>query len=95
MIFTTNGSIPEKRWRHFRLSGDTPREVVRILGVNKPFDRTQIEVGGPGVRQIRLGYHKKSRGNELHVVMDMSSPQAKISEVQSRGSQLVVRVEIP
>jgi len=95
VIFTTNGSIPEKRWRHFRLSGDTPREVVRILGVNKPFDRTQIEVGGPGVRQIRLGYHKKSRGNELHVVMDMSSPQAKISEVQSRGSQLVVRVEIP
>jgi hypothetical protein len=95
VVFTTDGTIPEKRWRHFRLSGDTPREVVRILGVKKPFGRTQIQVGAPGLRQIRVGYHKKSRGNELHVVMDMGSPSAKISRVWSAGSQLMVRVETP
>lgn len=69
--------------------------MVRILGVSQGFGRNQIEVNGRGVRQIRIGYHRKPRGNELHVVMDLSSPQAKISEVRAVGSQLVVRVESP
>ena len=95
VIFTTNGVIPEKRWRHFRLGGETPREVVRILGVTRPFGESPIQVGGPGVQQIRIGYHRKNGGNELHVVLDLSSPQAEIGEVRAEGEKLVVRVKSP
>jgi len=30
------------------------------------------------VKQVRLGYHAKPEGNELHVVIDLASPRVKL-----------------
>lgn len=90
VVLTTNGTIPTGRYKHFRLGDDTPREVVRFFGVEKSFDRKVITVSGPEITQIRTGYHRKSSGNELHVVIDLTNARYRMQEVVVRGSRLEV-----
>jgi hypothetical protein len=35
-------------------------------------------VGTGEVAQVRTGYHVKPGGNELHVVVDLASPEVKL-----------------
>jgi hypothetical protein len=52
--------------------------VVYLRGVAAGFPRSSIPVGTREVEQIRTGYHAKPSGNELHVVVDLSSPGVKL-----------------
>ena len=95
VIFEGDGPIPEQRYHYFRLEGDPPREVIQFRGVEKDFEPGSLTVGGPGVEQIRTGFHtKRNRPNELHVVMDMSSRGAKVAEFRSLGFTLEVLVTV-
>lgn len=88
IILTANGSIPTGRYRYFRLAGDSPREVVKLMGVDKRYPKDVLTVGGPGVRQIRVGFHRAAGGHEIHVVMDLTDPRWMVSEVSNVGSSL-------
>jgi hypothetical protein len=74
----TNGAVPADAFSHFRLEGANPREVIRLRGVDDSFRRTSVAVSTPEVKQVRLGYHAKPDGNELHVVIDLASPRVKL-----------------
>lgn len=89
VIFEGDGPITEQRYRHFRLDGDPPREVLQFRGVEEAFDRNRLDVGGPAVEQIRTGFHRKrGRPDELHVVLDLTAPDVKILERRSLGYSL-------
>ncbi|MCP4660339.1 MAG: hypothetical protein GY856_33480 [bacterium] len=93
IVITADGSIPGDRYKHIRLGGENPREVIRFTDVRQRYPSTELPVGGPGVRQIRVGYHKKAGGNELHLVLDMLDQHSRVTEILNRGSKLEVIVE--
>lgn len=96
VTITGNGTIPEGRYRHFRLDGGSPRVVVRLLGVSAGYCKTMIiPVDGALLKQIRTGYHRKPAGNELHIVLDLANPRAQVNEVQEAASGLEVLIENP
>ncbi len=95
VVIEADGPIPSGSYRHFRLDGDSPREVIRLLGVSRQFDRSKLEVGSPTVRQIRTGFHKKSAGNELHVVLDLAARGARVSDIRTVDSGLEILITGP
>jgi len=78
VTIVTNGSVPEGAFSHFRLEGGNPREVIRLRGVDDRYRRPSVPVSTGEVKQVRLGYHAKPEGNELHVVIDLASPRVKL-----------------
>jgi len=93
IVITADGTIPAGRYKHLRLEGENPREVIRFTGVRQRYPKSELPVGGPGVRQIRVGYHRRTEGNELHVVLDMLDQNSRVTEILNRGSKLEVMVE--
>ena len=74
----------------FRLDTDTPRQVVKILGVSRPFSRRNLAVGTSHVSAIRTGLHTGDAGQELHVVADLEDPAVRMRRMEPEGSQLHV-----
>ncbi len=88
VVLTADGLIPEGRYRYFRLDSGSPRAVIKLMGVKQPFSKSQMTVGGPGVQQIRIGYHKAGSGHENHVVLDLTGPEWSVTEVTNAGNKL-------
>ncbi len=74
----------------FRLDTGTPRQVVKILGVSRPFSRRSLAVGTSHVSAIRTGLHTGDAGQELHVVADLEDPAVRMRRMEPEGSQLHV-----
>jgi hypothetical protein len=91
IVLTTDGLVPRTRVKQFRLE-NPPREAIRLLGVPDKFDRPTVTVGEGGVRQIRTGWHRRSGGPELHVVLDMASPAAQVTNVGVDGPKVIITV---
>jgi len=72
----------------FRLDTGTPRQVVKILGISRPFSERNLEVGTSHVSAIRTGLHAGNVGQELHVVADLEDPAVRMRRVEPEGSQL-------
>lgn len=82
-----DGTIEEWGYSTVRLS-DPPRELVRIDGVQRPFPRPTIPVGTALVERVRLGYHPEGRTRQMHVVLDLADPGARIDRSEAVGSEL-------
>lgn len=74
----------------FRLDTGTPRQVVKILGISRPFSDRTLAVGTSHVSAIRTGLHTGDVGQELHVVADLEDPSVRMRRVEPEGSQLHV-----
>lgn len=90
---TADGQIPSRRVKSFRLGGDSPREVIQLLGIGVGYGEKTLAVGGPGVRQIRSGLNERNGGKELRLVLDLTGSSVRVTELRPEGRQLVIRVE--
>jgi Tfp pilus assembly protein PilZ len=88
VVLETDGAVPEGRYRHFRLGGDEPREVIRLIRVRRGFDRRNLSVGGPAVDRIRTGYHRRGGVEELHVVLDLTGAAYQLTELRAVGTRI-------
>jgi type IV pilus assembly protein PilZ len=81
---------------HFRVGGERPRLVVRIAGIERPYARGEVAVGGPLVERVRTGFHPAAgaAGGSLHVVFDLASAGAEAA-VDAAGDGVRVRIEGP
>ena len=78
VTIVTDGTVPAEAFSHFRLEGANPRQVIRLRGVDDRYRRASVPVSTGEVKQVRIGYHARPEGNELHVVLDLASPRVKL-----------------
>lgn len=94
VILWGNGAIRPEVYDQSRI-GDPPRELVRLVGISRPYPSTKVTVGTGEVRQIRAGYHEKSGGNELHIVIDLADPAVRVTGIEARENHLRIRLRRP
>ncbi len=90
IVIEADGEIPASRYSSARLEG---RELVKLYGVKGRYEKKELAVGDKWVKGLRFGYHAGgARGNEVHVVIDLASPSAKVVRISSQGRNLVVLI---
>jgi hypothetical protein len=94
IILWGNGAIGPEVYDQSRI-GDPPRELIRLAGISRPYPSTKVTVGTGEVRQIRVGYHEKSGGNELHIVIDLADPAVRVTGIEARENHLRIRLRRP
>lgn len=91
---TADGEIPQQRVRNFRLDGDVPREVIQLLGIGRGYDSGALAVNGPGVKQIRIGLNERQGRKELRLVLDLTGPSARLTDLTASGNFLTARISV-
>ncbi len=82
--------LDEASISQFRLE-NPPRLVLRIRDVTEPYD--VASVSSPEIVQARAGLHSTAeRGDEIHLVFELASPEVQ-SSVSTRGGQVLVKLE--
>jgi uncharacterized protein (TIGR02266 family) len=87
-----DGAITAERVRRQRLGAPPPRDLIRISGVLQPFAPGQIEVGTAELLRVRVGLHP---GDELHVVLDLTSASVEVVSTDFVGDELRVLLRNP
>jgi uncharacterized protein (TIGR02266 family) len=85
-----DGPVQEWNYSVDRLE-TPPRVVVRVQGVDRPFPRSAIPIGTELVERIRLGFHPERRESELHLVLDLATPEAEVRS-EAAGSEIRLHV---
>lgn len=92
VILWGNGAIRPESYK--RISVDSPpREVIQIRGIQRSFSPVRIPVGTSEVKQIRVGYHQKAGGNELHIVLDLAGSRTKVARIEPDGQRLRIHLQ--
>ena len=84
-----DGTIPGEQVELVPITGGQPRLVIKIPGVERPFEPAVLEVGTAHVQRIRTGLQA---GGGLHVVVDLAAPGIVVRQRSSRGSRMEVRL---
>lgn len=92
LVLECDGAVPMDRIEHSRLEQPEPREVIKLLGVRRPFDSTRIAVGQAQLKQVRIGYHETAGRAELHVVLDLSGQGIGVLSLEPQGRTLRVHL---
>jgi len=90
-----DGAFESGRYRWFEMRGENPRVLVRLAGIEASYPRTSIDVGSEELTAIRVGFHQKPDGSELHVVLDLARPDVRVESVSPENGALVVRLSLP
>lgn len=92
VILWGNGALGPASYRQIDVDSP-PRTVIQIRGMSRPFAPTRIPVGTSEVKQIRVGYHEKSGGNELHVVIDLAGSRVRVARIEPDGQRLRIHLQ--
>jgi uncharacterized protein (TIGR02266 family) len=92
IVLQGNGAFRPETYDQSAMSSP-PRVLVRLLGIAKPYPSTKVAVGTDEVKQVRMGFHEKAGGNELHVVLDLAGPGVKVTRVEAKDNQLRVHLQ--
>ncbi|MFH1018148.1 MAG: PilZ domain-containing protein [Pseudomonadota bacterium] len=93
VMLTGDGTFKMQSIHRLRLGGGAPRELVRIVGVSKPYPRTSLSVRSPHLKQIRVGLHESASGSELHIVLDLASSKVRLAKVEPSGTRLLLHLQ--
>jgi hypothetical protein len=83
-----DGPITGQRW--FRIDGNEPRAVLRIIGIVEAYRPYEVAVEDGRVRRVRIGHHPEFNPPEEHLVFDLVDDQVAISRVVKQDRRLVV-----
>ena len=92
VVLWGNGAIRPESYKRVSLS-DPAREVIQVRGMTRPFSPVRIQAGTGELRQIRVGYHQKGGGNELHIVLDLEGPRVKVVRIEPDGQRLRIHLQ--
>lgn len=92
IVLQGNGAIRPESYEQSHM-GEPPRELIRLFGIAKPYPSTKVAVGTGEVKQVRMGFHEKSGGNELHVVLDLANPGVKVTRIEAKDNQLRIHLQ--
>jgi uncharacterized protein (TIGR02266 family) len=92
VVLWGNGAIRPESYKRVSLT-DPAREVIQVRGMTRPFSPVRIQAGTGELRQIRVGYHQKGAGNELHIVLDLEGPRVKVVRIEPDGQRLRIHLQ--
>jgi uncharacterized protein (TIGR02266 family) len=92
VVLWGNGAIRPESYKRVSLT-DPAREVIQVRGMTRPFSPVRIQAGTGELRQIRVGYHQKGGGNELHIVLDLEGPRVKVVRIEPDGQRLRIHLQ--
>ncbi|MEX1309497.1 MAG: hypothetical protein AB1Z65_03675 [Candidatus Sulfomarinibacteraceae bacterium] len=87
---TADGRIPQGRARFIEIAGEPPRVVVTVRGLSAPDLPRSMEIDEPGIDRIRLIHDAETIDGELHIVLHLAGPRARVETMQQVGPHLVV-----
>jgi hypothetical protein len=93
VILWADGPIRRQDWTTYLIDGDPPRELIKIFGVRRPFASPRLVVGTRQLLQVRTGSHVGPKGNELHVVLDLSGFGVEVTGIEAEGKELHVHLK--
>jgi hypothetical protein len=93
VILWADGAIRRQDWAPFHIDGDPPRELVKLYGIRHPFPSARLVAGTRQLLQVRTGYHVGPKGNELHVVLDLTGFGVEVTGIEAQGEQLHVHLK--
>lgn len=93
VILWADGAIRRQDWAPYRIDGDPPRELVKLYGIRRPFPSSRLVAGTRQLLQVRTGYHDGPKGNELHVVLDLTGSGVEVTGIEAQGEQLHVHLK--
>jgi hypothetical protein len=84
-----DGALAAERLRSSGIRGEAPRRVLRLSGVRG--EARHYEADTAELRRVRTGFHPEGDG-ELHVVLDLASPEVTASppELLESGVRLLL-----
>jgi len=92
IVLQGNGTIRPEAYDESRM-GDPPRELIRLFGIARAYPVAKVAVGTSEVKQVRMGFHEKPGGNELHVVIDLAGPGVKVTRIEAKDNQLRIHLQ--
>lgn len=95
IVIQGDGLIRSESYRHTRIDGGAPRELVRLIGIQAAYPKSEIPVATLQVRRIRIGYHQETSPPELHVVVDLAGPRVQVTLLEEENRQLRIRLKEP
>ncbi len=91
VVLALDGTLPETSLHRFRPPEAPPREVIQLLGARHGYSRPVVPVHSPLLEQIRIGFHQGD-GDELRVVLELTSPAVVLRSMESDGRSLRLRL---
>lgn len=91
LVLEGDGRIEPSAFDVLRVSSGSPRAVIKVRGVSRPFATATTPVGTDQVRQVRSGFHVLPEGSEVHFVADLTGPAVEIAVASVEGRRLRVR----
>ncbi|HWM89130.1 MAG TPA: PilZ domain-containing protein [Thermoanaerobaculia bacterium] len=92
VILWGDGAIRPEVYSQSRI-GDPPRELIVLTGISRQFPSPRVAVGTGEVKQVRVGYHQKAGGNELHIVIDLADPKVQVTRIEARDQHLRIHLQ--
>jgi uncharacterized protein (TIGR02266 family) len=90
-----DGVAAQDSYVEAQLGGGTPRAVVKLRGVRGAEALGRLEVSTPELLRIRVGEHRVAGEDELHVVLDLARPEARLRGIEIDGARLRLLVGAP
>jgi hypothetical protein len=84
--------FPPYSVRELHLAGNPPRYVISILGQTADGLPEELSVAGATLRRIRILERDQQRPGEVHVVFELASVEARVTDVKRTGSQITIRL---
>ncbi|HEV8241878.1 MAG TPA: PilZ domain-containing protein [Thermoanaerobaculia bacterium] len=88
IVIALDGAFAAARLRASRIGGESPRLVVRLLGLAGGAPLAPWEPATGEVRRIRAGRHDGEDGGEIHLVLDLADPAVRLVASEVRGGEL-------
>lgn len=92
LVVETDGVLKSSSASASLLSGDSPRVVLKIKGIDRKYPEARLEVGTPQVATIRTALHDLPAGPELHVVLDLRARNLELDATRISGNELRLTV---
>jgi uncharacterized protein (TIGR02266 family) len=93
VILWSDGAVRSEAYERTRIDGNPPRELIRLKGIERPFPKSRVVVGSAEVLQVRVGYHPRPGGNELHIVLDLAHPDVTVTRVEEGEDRLRIHLQ--
>ncbi|HEV8632088.1 MAG TPA: PilZ domain-containing protein [Thermoanaerobaculia bacterium] len=87
VVVRLDGAFAAGRLRSSHIGGESPRQVVRLLGITGPVP-TALSVATAEVLRIRAGRHQDEGASEVHLVLDLATPGVRVVATAVVGDEL-------